>query len=84
VIPRIHAMLKPGGVFVSSTACMAGLGGVLRVLLPIGAAIRVLPPAQFFSVDDLTGTITSAGFEIEKQWQPEGSDAVFIIAKKPA
>lgn len=83
VIPRIHAMLKPGGIFVSGTACMAGMGGVLRFLLPIGGAIRVLPPVQFFTVDELTGTMTGAGFEIEKQWQPEGSDAVFIIARKP-
>jgi len=83
VIPQVFAMLKPGGVFISSTICMTGQGGIMRFLLPIGGALGVLPPVQFFTVDELTGTITAAGFQIEKQWQPEGGDTQFIVAKKP-
>jgi len=83
VIERVHAMLKGGGVFVSSTTCVGGKGGVLSYILPAGNAIGLLPPVQFFTVQQLVDAMTGAGFAIDHQWQPEGGDAVFIVAKKP-
>jgi 2-polyprenyl-3-methyl-5-hydroxy-6-metoxy-1,4-benzoquinol methylase len=83
VIGRVQTMLKPGGVFVSSTTCVGGQGGIMRYLLPAGNAIGLLPPVQFFTVSDLVDAMTGAGFAIDHQWRPEGSDAVFIVAKKP-
>jgi len=80
-IEKTYNMLKPGGVFVSSTACMGG--GFLKYILPIGHALGLLPLVRFFSVDELVQDINGAGFEIVHQWQPEGSSAVFIVAQKP-
>ncbi|NOX72701.1 MAG: class I SAM-dependent methyltransferase [Alphaproteobacteria bacterium] len=83
VIAKVFGMLKPGGVFVSSTSCMDDTGGVMRGVLKVGNAVGVLPLVRFFSVAALVGDLKTAGFAIDQQWQPENSQAVFIVAKKP-
>lgn len=81
-IAKVYRMLKPGGIFVSSTVC---LGDSMKWLKPIaptigrlfGLVIRVLTSA------DLLRSLTEAGFTIEQEWQPGPKRAVFIVAKKP-
>ena len=81
-IAKVYRMLKPGGIFVSSTVC---LGDSMKWLKPIaptigrlfGLVIRVLTSA------DLLRSLTEAGFTIEQEWQPGPKKAVFIVAKKP-
>ncbi len=82
VIARVHRMLKPGGVFVSSTACLGGRVPVLRAILPVGRFLGLLPLVKFFTVEELEGDLTDAGFRIDHQWQPDKSKAVFIVATK--
>ena len=82
-VARAFDILKPGGRFVSSTAC---LGGPLKLLTPLaalGKALGKLPQLNFMSRADLRRTITRAGFVIEQDWQPKSGAAVFIIARKP-
>jgi len=82
-IAKVYRMLKPRGIFVSSTVC---LGDSMKWLKPIapticrlfGLVIRVLTSA------DLLRSLTEAGFTIEQEWQPGPKKAVFIVAKKPA
>ena len=82
VIATVYKMLKPGGVFVSSTVCISGKKTFLRAGLAIGSRLGLLPLVNFFSVDELAKSLTNAGFTIDRQWLPENSDAVFIVAKK--
>ncbi len=82
VISRVHRMLKPGGVFVSSTACLGGRMPVLRAILPVGHFLGLLPLVEFFTAEELEGDLTDAGFRIDHQWQPDKSKAVFIVATK--
>ncbi len=82
VIARVHRMLKPGGVFVSSTTCLGGRSPVLRAILPVGQFLGLLPLVKFFTVEELERDLTDAGFRIDHQWQPDKSDAVFIVATK--
>jgi len=82
VIAKVHRMLKPGGVFVSSTACLGGRVPVLRAILPVGRFLGLLPLVKFFTVEELEGDLTGAGFRIDHQWQPDKSKAVFIVATK--
>ncbi len=82
VIARVHRMLKPGGVFVSSTACLGGRVPVLRAILPVGRFLGLLPLVEFFTAEELEGDLTDAGFRIDHQWQPDKSKAVFIVATK--
>jgi 2-polyprenyl-3-methyl-5-hydroxy-6-metoxy-1,4-benzoquinol methylase len=83
-IKASHAMLKPGGYFITSTACLAGgLGLVLGILGPIGKALGRLPTLKAFSRTRLEAMHRDAGFEIVQNWQPGKGKAVFIIARKP-
>ena len=40
IIAKVNQMLKPGGVFVSSTVCLGGRVPVLRAILPVGRFLR--------------------------------------------
>jgi ubiquinone/menaquinone biosynthesis C-methylase UbiE len=85
-IASAHRMLKPGGVFITSTACLGGtmpaLRVVLRVVLPVGRFFGLLPLVKFFTEEELERDLTEAGFRIDYQWQPGKGKSVFIVAKK--
>ncbi|MEJ8569374.1 class I SAM-dependent methyltransferase [Elongatibacter sediminis] len=82
VIARVHGLLKPGGIFVTSTACLNDGFGFMRPIAPLGRWLGLLPDLAFFGKDDLLGTMTSAGFEIKHEWLPGPRKAVFIIARR--
>lgn len=82
-VARIFLMLKPGGIFVSSTACLADFMGWIRWVAPVGRAVGLLPPVTVFGSDDLDAAFARAGFRIEQRWQPGPRKPVFIIARKP-
>ena len=82
VIAKIHKMLKPGGVFVTSTACIADMMRIFRVVVPVGRFLRLIPMVKVFSTKELQDSLTDAGFKIDYQWQPGNNKAVFMVAKK--
>ena len=84
VLARVHRMLKPGGVFVSSTACLADGMAWFRPLAALGSALGLLPKVAFFRKPDLEAGLAAAGFEIEQSWQPGKGKAVFLVARKAA
>ena len=81
-IADIHNMLKPGGVFVTSTACIGDMMLPLRLIIPVGRFLRLFPLVKVFSVAELKGTLENAEFEIDYEWQPKKSAAAFIICRK--
>ena len=85
-IKDIHAMLKSGGVFVSSTACIADFMKVFKWIGPVGRKLGLLPLINVFTSQEMEDFVAKAGFEIEYKWQPQGVKAheksLFIIAKK--
>ncbi len=81
-IAKVHGILKPGGLFVSSTACLGGSHHWLRLIAPLGRALGLIPLVRFFTKEDLHDSLTAAGFEIEHSWQPGKGKAVFIVARK--
>lgn len=83
-LDKAWALTKPGGIFVSSTACMSGFPFPLRLALPLATALRLAPKVSVFSADQLADAITARGFEIEERWQPDPRAALFVIARKPA
>lgn len=83
-IARVHRMLKPGGVFVSSTACIAEKMKFFKWIAPIGQFLRLIPPVQVFSRRELMDSLTAAGFTIDHEWHPGNGMTAFIIARKPA
>lgn len=83
VIADVYQMLKPGGIFVSSTACIGDMMLPLRLIIPVGRLLRLFPLVKVFSVAELKSSLETGGFRIDYEWQPKKSAAVFIICRKP-
>lgn len=83
-IKKAYNLLKPGGVFVSSTFCGRGKAKLLYPFLALGAFFGLLPKINFFSPESLQMSIKDAGFRLDHVWLPENSDALFVVALKPS
>ncbi len=82
-IGRVYKMLKPGGWFVSSTACLSGPMRLLKPVISIMHCFGKAPETvKFFTGRQLVECIADAGFEIDQQWQPGKTKALFVVAKK--
>jgi len=79
---KVHQMLKPGGLFVTSTACLGDTMQWFKFIGPIGKFLGLMPLVKVFTAKELENSLTDAGFEIDYQWQPDKGKAVFIVAKK--
>ena len=82
VIAKVHKMLKPGGIFVTSTACIGDAMKFFKIIAPIGKFFGLMPLVKVFTTKELEDSLTNADFEIDYQWQPGKGKAVFIVAKK--
>ena len=82
-IAKVRDLLKPGGIFVTSTACLGDTMSFFKLIAPIGKFLGLIPLVKVFTVQELANSLTDAGFEIDRQWQPGKGKAVFIVAKKP-
>ena len=82
VVAKVHRMLKPGGVFVTSTICLGSAMKLLSWIVPIGKMFGLLPQVKAFSMQELRESLTSAGFTIDYQWEPGIARSIFVVAKK--
>jgi len=82
-IAKVYRMLKPGGVFVSSTACLGDTMKFFKLVGPIGRFFGVMPLVRVFTVQELVDSLEATGFAIDHQWQPGRGEAVFVVARKP-
>ncbi len=82
-ISRVYQLLKPGGYFVSSTACLSNMSSMWKILLPLGYKLGLLPMVKFFDQENLERCIKEVGFDISNSWRPNPNSGVFIIAHKP-
>jgi len=81
VIAKIYRMLKPGGVFISSTICIADEMKYFRFIAPIFRIVGLT--LQIFTTKELQDSFIDAGFAIDHQWQPPGKGkSVFMVARK--
>lgn len=81
-LKRIHALLKPGGVFISVTPCF-GKKSIIGTALSLISKIGLIPDLKLISVPDLENTITQAGFKlIEAECIQRTGKQHFVVAKK--
>lgn len=82
-LEAINAMLKPGGIFISKSGCLAEKGWHLRLMI---AAMRLIGKAPFVAnlkIRDLEDRIAQAGFKIiETRTFPGPVPSRFIVARK--
>jgi 2-polyprenyl-3-methyl-5-hydroxy-6-metoxy-1,4-benzoquinol methylase len=88
VLQRIHTLLKPGGIFISSTPCLGERTSFIRnilfsfLLLPGKAGI--IPPIRAFPVDELRQLIRGSNFNpVQTNIFYDEAPSFFMIAKKP-
>jgi len=82
-IDKVFKLLKPGGVFISSTACIREKIPFFGAISKIGQLFRLMPLVSSFSHKQFKNTLINANFSIDHDWRPNKSMVAFIIAKKP-
>jgi len=81
IIAKVYKMLKPDGIFVTSTICMGDTMKFAKFIAPIGRLFGLV--LKVFTTEELKKSMTDASFKIIYEWQPPGKNkAVFIVAKK--
>jgi ubiquinone/menaquinone biosynthesis C-methylase UbiE len=81
-IAKVARMLKPQGLFVSSTVCLGDTMAAFKYIAPLGRALRLLPPLDVMTTPELRRSIERGGFSVEQLWQPKRGAAVFVVARK--
>jgi len=81
-IAKVHEMLKPSGIFVTSTACLGDSMKYFKWIAPIGKFLGLMPVVRVFTRAELGDSLTCAGFALDRRWQPDKGAAVFIVARK--
>lgn len=80
-IKQVHQLLKPGGVFVSSTGLVGQLNMAFRWMIRAMQLLGMAPFIARLTKPQLVESLTKAGFSIEHEWQPNRG-SLFIVAKK--
>ncbi len=83
-IEKVHRMLKPGGIFVTSTACLGDSMRWFGYVAPLGSALGMIPLVKVFTAQALRDSMTRAGFAIARDWQQGDGRTLFLVARKPA
>lgn len=81
-LAKVNKMLKPGEIFVTSTACLGDAMSWFKLIAPIGKALGFFPLVKVFTAQQLIESLIDAEFAIDYQWQPGKNKAIFIVAKK--
>ncbi|KFC64661.1 Methyltransferase type 11 [Bosea sp. LC85] len=84
-LASIHRLLKPGGIFISKTPCLAEMNLFLRLAVPLMQRVGKAPYVSFLSTEELEREIAAAGFEIieREHHASRGRDArPFLVARK--
>ena len=83
-VQRINELLKPGGLVISSTACMGeNKTSFISILLFLVMKIGIIPSIKFFKISELEDSIANGNFQIvETESLTHNPTSYFIVAKK--
>lgn len=83
-LAAIREHLKPGGVFISKTGCVAEAGWLLRrVVIPAMQLVGKAPYVNPLTQSEVDRQITSAGFEIVETHSYSGiAPTRFVVARR--
>ena len=84
VLAEVARVLKPGGIFVSSTGCLGdSYLRFIKLIAPLAKCLGIMPDLFVIKESELVREIENAGFTIETQWHHGMKNiGVFIIARK--
>lgn len=82
-LSAVRGLLKPGGLFISKTPCLAERSRLIALLVPVMRFFGKAPYVNFFDTEELDRFIREAGFEIvETGYYPEKARSRFVVARK--
>lgn len=79
---RICDLLVPGGLFISSTACMGERVSLLGTLVRFATKLGLVPDITYYKEPELEALIASGGFRIVEAKELSMLPDYFIVAKK--
>lgn len=87
VVGKIHQLLKPGGVFISSTPCLGEKKTLINHLLTpffmVPSKLRIIPYVRIFKATELEALLSGGNFQIiETKKFVHGISDYLIIARK--
>ena len=83
-LAQLFQLVKPGGYLITSTACLADMSPLIRLVVPLVKLIkRMRQPVRFFSGEALVKSMEAAGFEIVETWRPSKKAALFVVSRRP-
>lgn len=81
-LKSIHRLLKPGGVFISSTVCLSDRMWFLRPVIPLMQWLGKAPYVEFLGADNVRHEIAALGFDELEYFTHGRSNSLFLISKK--
>ena len=83
VLQRAHQLLRPGGLFISTTPCLGENKFLLAGILFLGSKLRLLPKINSFQFSELENLILSENFHlVDSEKLSPSSTNYFIVVKK--
>ena len=87
VLDRVNQLLKPGGIFISSTPCLGEktfLSVLMNIPIFLFSKVGVIPSITFFSGSRLMAAVTNSGFQMieQKDLSVHPLRECFIAARK--
>jgi len=84
IMRRINELLKPGGTFISVSACMGDKKALLSILVFLASKMKIVPlHINMFKLPELQGIITGGGFQIvEYERMDDKVPHYCIVARK--
>ncbi|GGY43278.1 class I SAM-dependent methyltransferase [Parvularcula lutaonensis] len=82
VLARVHRLLKPGGVLITSTVCLGERHWYLKPVLSVGRMLGRLPFVSFLTAKQLENEMVAAGFRTADHWKPGKSPVVFLVSER--
>ena len=81
-LTKIHQLLKPGGIFISSTVCMADRMWFLRPIIPVLQWLGKAPYVSFIKAKDVRDEVAAAGFAEDEYWTHGRANSLFLVTHK--
>jgi ubiquinone/menaquinone biosynthesis C-methylase UbiE len=81
-LAKIHRLLKPGGIFVSSTVCLADKMWFLRPVIPVLQWVGKAPFVSFLHSSQVLRELATAGFDGQDHWTHGRSNSLFSVSRK--
>jgi 2-polyprenyl-3-methyl-5-hydroxy-6-metoxy-1,4-benzoquinol methylase len=82
LMERINWLLKPNGIFITSTACLKENKNGIRLAMWLLNKLKIVPKTIFYKKSDLENLITKGGFRIKKSELISSLPESFIVGEK--